>query len=133
MPLTEEHDNILLMSDKITFIYSTYPNLEAAKLSAKLLLEQNLIACANINPRMISMYLWKGQLEESQEVSVIFKTQTKLFEDCKNAIKNHHPYEIPCILEWEISQGNQPYLEWINEALPVREKLEKKESSADSK
>ena len=42
--------------------------------SRKLLLDERLIACANILPAMRSLYVWHGERGEASEVGVLFKT-----------------------------------------------------------
>lgn len=97
------------------FIYCTYPDIVSAKRAVDSLLSRRLVACANIIPGMLSIYRWQNKIEESNEVIVIFKTQVQLFETCKAAIKKDHPYQVPCILEIEIKQGDQAYLNWLRE------------------
>lgn len=96
-------------------IYSLYPDITTAKKSVHSLLSRRLVACANIIPGMQSIYRWQGKVEEASEVIVIFKTQTQLFETCRAEIKKEHPYEVPCIIEIEIKQGDQDYLNWLKE------------------
>lgn len=96
-------------------IYSTYPDIATAKKAIHSLLERRLVACANIIPGMQSIYRWQGKIEEANEIIVIFKTQNQLFETCKSEIKKEHPYQVPCILEIEIKQGDRDYLNWLKE------------------
>lgn len=96
-------------------IYTTYPDIDTAKKSVHSLLSRRLVACANIIPGMLSIYRWQGKVEEANEVIVIYKTQNHLFETCRVEIKKEHPYEVPCILEIEIKQGDQTYLSWLSE------------------
>lgn len=97
------------------FIYCTYPDIDTAKKAVHSLLERRLVACANIIPGMHSIYRWQNKVEESNEVIVIFKTQSQLFEACKVEIKKEHPYQVPCILEIEIKQGDQAFLNWLKD------------------
>lgn len=109
-------------SHKIIFIYTTFPEINSARLTAKKLLEEKLIACANVFPEMYSSYWWEGKLEEAKEVVAIFKTTADYFSQCEMTIKLLHPYSIPCLLEIEIPKGNPDYMNWIKEALLTNKK-----------
>lgn len=102
------------MSDFV-FIYSPFPDIEKARAAAKALLEERLIACANILPGMESHYHWQGKIDSASEVVLVAKTRAALFEQAKHAIERLHPYECPCIIALPIGQGNAAYLNWITQ------------------
>ena len=52
--------------------------MDLARRLAKAALEAKLAACANIVPAVESHYWWKGKLESSDEVLLIFKTRQQL-------------------------------------------------------
>ena len=56
----------------------TAPDMDLARRLAKGALEAKLAACANIVPAVESHYWWKGKLESSDEVLLIFKTRQQL-------------------------------------------------------
>ncbi len=101
----------------IIFIYCTFPSLESAKSLSTFLFEERLIACANILSPSISMYLWEGKLEESNEFPVIWKSHKKNRDRIESEVSKLHPFSIPCILHWEISGGNIPYIKWLNDSI----------------
>jgi len=96
-------------------IYVTYPDLNAAKKTVHSLLEKRLVACGNIIPGMNSIYRWQGKIEEATEVIVIFKTQSHLYEECQSEIQKEHPYQVPCIIQWDIQKGSSTYFAWLTE------------------
>ena len=100
------------MSEYI-WVYVTHESLEQAKLLSRELVQEKLVACANILPAMTAIYGWKGNVEEAQEVAIIFKTQKNLFSLLRDKILQKHPYECPCIVALPIEFGNEKYLEWI--------------------
>ncbi len=91
-------------------IYSTFPNKDIAKRICKKVLSEKLCGCVNIFP-IESMYVWKGKIENSKEVGVLFKTNKS--GKLKKKIKELHPYEIPVILEIKPESVNKEYLEWM--------------------
>lgn len=95
-------------------IYVTTPNLSSARRIAESLLEKRLVACANIFP-IKSIFRWKGKIESAEEFSVILKTRAGLAKDCEREIKKIHPYEIPCIIQIPITEGNPDFLNWVSQ------------------
>lgn len=98
----------------ITSIYVTVSSNAEAKELAKMLLEKKLIACANIFP-IESIYFWNGQLQEDNEHAIIMKTQTKLVDEVIIELKKLHSYDVPCIVSWDVANGNKEYIAWVKE------------------
>jgi len=95
-------------------IYMTCPDKEEAAVIAGALLEDRLISCANIMASHSALYRWEGKLENNTEVAVILKTQESLFEQVRQKICMLHSYDCPCIVALPITQGHEPFLQWIN-------------------
>jgi len=98
--------------EKFCIVYSTFPKRRKATQMAKLLLRENLIACANIF-KIDSIYRWKEKVEETKEYAVFFKTKKSLYTQVETKIKEFHPYECPAIIEIPITKGLSDYLSWI--------------------
>ena len=101
------------------FIYSTFPTSDEAEKAAALLLDQKLVACANIMAPHMALYRWKGQVERAQEFVVIMKTRAELFDKVKETIIGLHSYECPCIVSWPIEAGHAAFLEWIGDETAI--------------
>jgi uncharacterized protein involved in tolerance to divalent cations len=54
----------------VVILLSTFPEIKAARLAVRTLVEERLIACGNILPGVESIYRWKGAVETSTEVIV---------------------------------------------------------------
>ena len=87
---------------------------EALKIS-RILVQKKLIACSNIIPSLTSVYIWNGQVNEENEVLMIMKTKTELFDKVKEEILKLHSYDVPEIIAVPIIKGSEEYLGWINE------------------
>ncbi len=98
---------------KPLFLYITCPSRDEARKIAEALVEQRLVACANIMAAHESIYQWQGKIERADEVAVIFKTRADLFDHIKSAILKLHSYETPCIVALPIEKGHEPFLQWI--------------------
>ncbi len=101
------------MSSEYIQIYWTCGSLDEARQISRFLVEQKLVACANIIPWIESVFLWDEQLDTAQETKVIFKTLYSQFEAVKEAILARSKYEVPEILMVPILGGNQEYLDWV--------------------
>ncbi len=98
-------------------IYLTTRDKKEAESISKTLIDEKLIACANIIDNMTSVYRWKEKLNQESECIVFLKTKKELFDSVRLRICELHSYDTPCILKINISDGHAPYLSWINENL----------------
>jgi len=81
------------------------------------LLNQRLIACANILGPVSSLFWWKEKISRENEFLVLMKTSADLFEKLATTVKQMHSYEIPEIIAVPITKGEQTYLEWLSGSL----------------
>ncbi len=96
-------------------VYITAKDLEEARNIADTLVKEKLVACANVIPKIESVFWWKGKIEKQDEVAIIAKTREDLSERLIKRVKELHSYEIPCIVTLPISGGNEDFLKWIEE------------------
>jgi len=89
---------------------------EAEKISQRLL-EEKLIACANIFGPVSSLFRWSGQIERAEEYALLMKSRLNLFENLAAAVKALHSYEVPEILALPILKGSTAYMDWVEECL----------------
>ena len=92
---------------------TTSSNEEAQKIARKVV-EERLAACVNIIKGVVSIFTWKGAVDEAQECLLIIKTRTELIADLIQRIKSLHSYDVPEIIALPITDGNPAYLDWIN-------------------
>jgi len=97
----------------IQFVYITTGDKEEARQIGMALVESRLAACVNIIDQMTSMYRWEGKIQEDQEVILIAKTTQKNVPALKEKVKGMHSYDCPCIVCLSVTEGNEPFLEWI--------------------
>ena len=58
----------------VRIVLVTAPDEETAARLAHSLLEERLIACANLLPRVRSIYRWEGEVQDDAEVLLVLKT-----------------------------------------------------------
>lgn len=102
---------------QLAYIYWTCANEEEAKALVRSLLDQRLIACASIFPRVTSLYRWEGKLEEGEEVKVLLKTVATHFSAIETYIKEHSSYDVPEISQIDVSRASDSYLDWALQEL----------------
>ena len=94
-------------------VYVTCPDEAVAERIARDLLEQRLVACANILPGARSLYRWQGRIEDAREIAMFMKTRRAHIPRIEAAVRVLHPYETPCIVAFDLAGGHTPYLDWV--------------------
>ncbi len=102
-----------MSSAEAIFIYVPCASKEEAQKIGRVLVEENLVACANIFNGPHSIYEWKGKVEEAEEVLLLLKTRKDLFGKVEARVKALHSYEIPCIAALPLAELNDSYAGWI--------------------
>lgn len=105
------------MQSKYAFLYTTFGSKESGVQFSKLLLEEKLIACANLGEAITSYYMWEGNIEESQEWPLWLKTTKNAVPNIIQKLKEHHPYDCPCLIEIPITGGYSPFLKFIEDSV----------------
>ena len=100
---------------KPCMIYMTAGSPEEARAIGKALVSERLAACVNIIEGMNSLYWWKGEVQEDSEVVLIAKTRESLVPKLSERVKEIHGYDCPCVVALPITDGFQPFLDWIGE------------------
>lgn len=94
-------------------VYVTAATREDALAIARPLVDERLVACANVIGDVTSVYRWEGAVHADPEVVVVLKTRTELVDAVVARIRELHPYDQPCITSWPIERGDPGYLAWI--------------------
>lgn len=98
-------------------VFVTTPNIGVARKIAVSVLSEKLVACANLFPKIESHYWWKGQLESSSEVLILFKTTKKKLAELERCVVKNHPYDTPEFVAVELHHGTEKYLSWISNSV----------------
>lgn len=94
-------------------ILTNLPDEESATSLARHLVEERLVACANILAHCNSVYRWEGKVAMEREVPLLLKTTRAAYPALEKAIISRHPYELPEIVAVPIAHGLPAYLDWI--------------------
>ncbi|MDY6855259.1 MAG: divalent-cation tolerance protein CutA [Thermodesulfobacteriota bacterium] len=96
-------------------IFVTSDSYEEALKIGKTLVEDELVACANIIPQIRSIFHWKGEVCDESEILLIMKSRAVLFEKIVDRVITLHSYDVPEIISLSILSGSKDYLNWIAE------------------
>ncbi len=94
-------------------VVTTVGTEEQAYLIAREIVARRQAACVNIVPGIRSIYRWKGKICKDGELLLLAKTLESEFEGIAATIRELHSYELPEILSFEVTRGEQGFLDWI--------------------
>jgi periplasmic divalent cation tolerance protein len=100
-------------NEKFLLVLVNIPNKELAFKIANSLVNEKLIACANISSKVNSIYQWDGKVVEEEEFTLHCKTVKSKYDKLEKKILELHSYQIPEIIAVEIVNGNTDYLDWV--------------------
>src|SRR5215468_9205709 len=107
--MPDAHDALLVLT--------TLEKQEDGERLARLLVERELAACVQTLPPMVSIYRWKGNVEQAEEVLLLIKTPREVYPRLEAAIKENHSYQTPEIIALPIEAGSTEYLSWLAAAV----------------
>jgi len=107
--MPEIHDALVVLT--------TVEKREDGERLAGMLIEQELAACVQILPPMVSIYRWQGNIEHANEVLLLIKTRREVYPRLEAVIKENHSYQTPEIIALPIVAGSTEYLGWLGDSV----------------
>jgi periplasmic divalent cation tolerance protein len=95
-------------------IQTTCSSNEEAKKIAKVLIEERLAACIQLS-EIESIYTWNQKFCCDNETLMSIKTRKENFEKVKSKIKELHSYDVPEIIQIDITNASKKYLKFIGD------------------
>ncbi len=102
------------MQYSYVLVFITIPSAEVGQDIATLLVDEKLAACVNIVPGISSIYCWQEAIQQDDELLLIAKSRSTLFERLATTVKRVHPYDVPEVIALPILAGSNEYLAWID-------------------
>jgi periplasmic divalent cation tolerance protein len=99
---------------KFRLVLVTTSSTDEAERIAHKIIEKRLAACANILPKVRSIYHWQNEIHEDREALMLIKTDAKLLSKLEKQIKKMHSYDVPEFLVLDIDGGSETYTEWLS-------------------
>lgn len=102
------------MAAEYQFVFITASDSAEAERIARALVEASLAACVNLVVRARSIYRWKGEIVDDEEVLMIAKIRKRDFRVIEEKVTAMHSYDVPEIVGVDlasISKGYRRFLE----------------------
>lgn len=96
-----------------SMLYVTCGSVNEARMIARTMVDERLIACANMFGGMQSIYRWQDKVVEDDEVVLLLKTSADRVDGVIARVRELHSYDVPCVVELPLARGNESYLDWI--------------------
>jgi periplasmic divalent cation tolerance protein len=106
---------------EMLLVHTTFANEDDAARVARVLVDERLIACANILPGARSLYRWEGEVKDEREVVVLMKTRKQDWTAFVSRLHELHPYDTPECIATRIATGSPRYLQWLDDSLAPEE------------
>jgi periplasmic divalent cation tolerance protein len=97
--------------------FTSFANEEDAARVARVLVEERLVACANLLPGARSLYRWEGKIQDEREVVVLLKTRKQDWAALLSRLHDLHPYETPELIAVRVAAGAPKYMAWLEAQL----------------
>jgi len=97
----------------ICLIHTSVSSMSEAKILASELMDAHMAACIQITGPGLSMYRWKGKIEQANEYYICIKTTSECSSNVVRWLKQRHPYELPEIIHTEC-EATQAYAHWVH-------------------
>ena len=98
-------------------VSTTLENQDDAESLAESLLSRRLVACAQIQGPIKSMYWWKEDIAESVEFVLTLKTFAEVYGAVEKTILAQHPYDVPEIIAEKLVRVSSSYLAWMEKEI----------------
>jgi len=99
------------MSAPLCLVLTTVATSADAERLARMMVEQRLAACAQINA-IDSVYRWNGALQCETEWRLLFKTTEAARPALQAALRAAHPYELPAIVALPMD-AQAAFADWV--------------------
>ena len=101
---------------QVLSLVTTVGSPDDARQLARSILEKRLAACVQIEPGLVSHYVWKGRQFEEPEVRLTIKTLPERLPALQSLFDAHHPYELPQFLT-TVMTASVAYADWVRDAV----------------
>jgi len=85
---------------------------EAARVG-RTLVDERLVACANVVGPIRSIYRWEGAVDEAAEHLLVMKARAADVAAIDARVRALHSYDVPEVLALPVVGGSAAYLAWV--------------------
>ncbi|MFF8774269.1 divalent-cation tolerance protein CutA [Kitasatospora sp. NPDC015120] len=99
-------------SSDLLVMTTTHDDETRARALAAAVVRARLAACAQVYP-IRSVYWWEGEVQDTAEWRVDFKTRAELADALTGFVNDNHAYDTPELIAVPVVAGSPGYLEWV--------------------
>jgi len=107
--------------DDLIEVRVSAPDGETAQSLARSLVQERLVACAQVIGPMTSTYWWEGRVETEQEHLLLAKTTADRFDPICERVRSEHPYDNPEVLAVPVAGAAPAYAAWLRDSVAPTE------------
>ncbi len=101
-------------SGQIWVITTTVETQAQAHQLAQTLVDERLVACAQIEGPIESIYWWENQRCQAAEWRLVLKTVSAAEPALRQRVLEIHPYQVPQWLVFTADCPHPPYTQWVH-------------------
>lgn len=105
------------MTPPVYLVYTTCADKTQAEALGRMLVTERLAACATVLPHALSIYPWKGKVENAEECLVLLKTLGHLLPQLEKRLHELHRYECPEFVAVAADHVSSDYAAWVAESV----------------
>jgi periplasmic divalent cation tolerance protein len=94
-------------------IWCPFPDRAHAEAVAGQLLDEKLVACANLIDSVASLFVWNDERGSATECGALFKTDAAILERTVARLEELHPYDAPAIMGWRVDAPARATADWL--------------------
>lgn len=95
-------------------IWCPFPDEASACGIAAVMLDERLIACANMLPDVRSLFSWREERGDGSECGALLKTTAARLDQAMARLAALHPYDAPAVTGWTV-RADPGTLRWLEE------------------
>jgi periplasmic divalent cation tolerance protein len=105
-----------MMAEGFVVVLVTAGAADEAAHMGRMLVEERLVACANVIGPIRSIYRWEGAVEDATEYLLLLKARAADVAAVEARVRTLHSYEVPEVLALPVEAGSAAYLAWLADA-----------------
>ncbi|MGA2650044.1 MAG: divalent-cation tolerance protein CutA [Terracidiphilus sp.] len=101
----------------VRLVITTCATPDEAAQTGRILVEEQLAACATLIPSVESIFHWEGGVESATEAVLLLKTTPDQLPALEARLHHIHSYQTPEFLVLDVEAASERYIEWLQSSL----------------
>jgi periplasmic divalent cation tolerance protein len=105
-----------MSGEEFVVVLVTAGNADEAATIGRALVEERLVACANVIGPIRSIYRWQDTVEDASEHLLLLKARAADVAVLEARVRALHSYDVPEVIALPVRAGSPAYLAWLAES-----------------